>query len=140
LREAEAADLRDYLAALRGAGTPSKRWVRPRLEEKRRDMHYQCKNPEDLLKTIKDEKIKMIDVRFTDIPNLWQHFSVPPRALDENAIVEGVGFDGSSIRGFQEIQESDMLVMPDPTTAFLDPFAEAPTLSLICNIRDPVNR
>ncbi len=67
-------------------------------------MHYQCKNPEDLLKTIKDEKIEMIDLRFTDIPGLWQHFSVPPRALDENAIVEGVGFDGSSIRGFQEIQ------------------------------------
>jgi glutamine synthetase len=101
-------------------------------------MHYQCKNPEDLLKTIKDEKIEMIDLRFTDIPGLWQHFSVPPRALDENAIVDGVGFDGSSIRGFQEIQESDMLVVPDPTTAFLDPFAEAPTLSLICNIRDPV--
>jgi glutamine synthetase len=101
-------------------------------------MHYQCKNPEELLKTIEDEKIEMIDLRFTDIPGLWQHFSVPPRALDENAIVEGVGFDGSSIRGFQEIQESDMLVVPDPTTAFLDPFAEAPTLSLICNIRDPV--
>jgi glutamine synthetase len=101
-------------------------------------MHYQCKSPEDLLKAIKDNKIDMIDLRFTDIPGLWQHFSVPPRALDENAIVEGVGFDGSSIRGFQEIQESDMLVVPDPTTAFLDPFAEAPTLSLICNIRDPV--
>jgi glutamine synthetase len=101
-------------------------------------MHYQCNSPEDLLKTIKDEKIEMIDLRFTDIPGLWQHFSVPPRALDRDAIVDGVGFDGSSIRGFQEIQESDMLVMPDPTTAFLDPFAEVPTLNLICNIRDPV--
>jgi len=101
-------------------------------------MHYECKSPEDLLKAIKDNKIDMIDLRFTDIPGLWQHFSVPPRALDQNAIVEGVGFDGSSIRGFQEIQESDMLVVPDPTTAFLDPFTEAPTLSLICNIRDPV--
>ena len=101
-------------------------------------MHYQCKNPEDLLKTIKDGNIDIIDLRFTDIPGLWQHFSVPTRALDENAIIDGIGFDGSSIRGFQEIQESDMLVVPDPTTAFLDPFAEAPTLSLICNIRDPV--
>jgi glutamine synthetase len=101
-------------------------------------MQHQCKSPEDLLKTIKDEKIEMIDLRFTDIPGLWQHFSVPPRALDENAIVDGVGFDGSSIRGFQEIQESDMLVLPDPSTAFVDPFAEAPTLALICNIRDPV--
>jgi glutamine synthetase len=101
-------------------------------------MHYECKSPEDLLKAIKDNKIDMIDLRFTDIPGLWQHFSVPPRALDQNAIVEGVGFDGSSIRGFQEIQESDMLVVPDPSTAFLDPFTEAPTVSLICNIRDPV--
>jgi glutamine synthetase len=101
-------------------------------------MHYECKSPEDLLKTVKDNKIEMIDLRFTDIPGLWQHFSVPPRALDHDAIVEGVGFDGSSIRGFQEIQESDMLVTPDLSTAFLDPFIEAPTLSLICNIRDPV--
>jgi glutamine synthetase len=101
-------------------------------------MQYECESPEDLLKAIKDNKIEMIDLRFTDIPGLWQHFSVPPRALDRDAIVEGVGFDGSSIRGFQEIQESDMLVVPDPATAFLDPFAEAPTLALICNIRDPV--
>jgi glutamine synthetase len=69
---------------------------------------------------------------------LWQHFSVPPSALDIETLNEGVGFDGSSIRGFQEIQESDMLVVPDPATAFLDPFAEAPTLVLICNIRDPI--
>jgi len=101
-------------------------------------MHYECKSPDDLLKAIKDIKIEMIDLRFTDIPGLWQHFSVPPRALDRDAIVEGVGFDGSSIRGFQEIQESDMLVVPDPAAAFLDPFAEVPTLVLICNIRDPV--
>ena len=101
-------------------------------------MQYECESPEDLLKAIKDNKIEMIDLRFTDIPGLWQHFSVPPRALDRDAIVEGVGFDGSSIRGFQEIQESDMLVVPDPATAFLDPFAEASTLALICNIRDPV--
>jgi glutamine synthetase len=101
-------------------------------------MHYEGKSPDDLLKAIKDNKIEMIDLRFTDIPGLWQHFSVPPRALDRDAIVEGVGFDGSSIRGFQEIQESDMLVVPDPAAAFLDPFAEVPTLVLICNIRDPV--
>ena len=101
-------------------------------------MHYECKSPDDLLKVIKDKKIEMIDLRFTDIPGLWQHFSVPPRALDRDALDEGVGFDGSSIRGFQEIQESDMLVVPDPATAFLDPFAEVPALALICNIRDPV--
>src|SRR5262249_2132367 len=77
-------------------------------------------------------------LRFTDIPGLWQHFSVPPRALDADSIAEGIGFDGSSIRGFQEIQESDMLVVPDPITAFLDPFSETRTLVLIGNIRDPV--
>ena len=67
-------------------------------------MAYDCKTPEDVLKVIKDDKIEMIDLRFTDLPGLWQHFSVPPRALDANSFSDGVGFDGSSIRGFQEIQ------------------------------------
>ena len=80
----------------------------------------------------------MIELRFTDLPGIWQHFSVPPSAVDADAMSEGIGFDGSSIRGFQEIQESDMLVVPDPTTAFLDPFTPATTLVLICNIKDPV--
>ncbi|HKH81215.1 MAG TPA: glutamine synthetase beta-grasp domain-containing protein, partial [Methylovirgula sp.] len=101
-------------------------------------MSYDCKIPDDVLKVIKDDKIEMVDLRFTDIPGLWQHFSVPPRALDADSFTEGVGFDGSSIRGFQEIQESDMLVVPDPTTAFADPFSEAPTLVITCNISDPV--
>jgi glutamine synthetase len=101
-------------------------------------MPYSCKSADDVLKVIKDDKIEMVDLRFTDLPGLWQHFSVPPRALAADAFSEGVGFGGSSIRGFQEIQESDMLVVPDPTTAFLDPFAEAPTLVLICNISDPI--
>src|SRR2546421_6708725 len=101
-------------------------------------MVLSCATAEDVLKTIKDEKVQMIDLRFTDLPGIWQHFSVPPSAIDADSLEEGIGFDGSSIRGFQEIQESDMLVIPDPTTAFLDPFAEAPTLVLICNIRDPV--
>src|ERR1700676_2108783 len=97
-----------------------------------------CATAEDLLKAIKDEKVQMIDLRFTDLPGVWQHFSVPPSAVNANALDEGIGFDGSSIRGFQEIQESDMLVVPDPTTAFVDPFTPATTLVLICNIRDPV--
>ena len=101
-------------------------------------MSYNLKTPEDVLKIVRDEAIEMIDLRFTDLPGLWQHFSIPPRALDAGCFTDGVGFDGSSIRGFQEIQESDMLVVPDPATAFLDPFAEVPTLDLICNIRDPV--
>src|SRR4029079_18804833 len=102
-------------------------------------MPYNCKTPEDVLRAIKNDKIEMIDLRFTDLPGLWQHFSVPPDALDHDSFTGGIGFDGSSIRGFQEIQESDMLVVPDPATAFLDPFTEAPTLVLICTILDPVS-
>src|SRR5246500_1185920 len=101
-------------------------------------MSYKLTTPEDVLQAIKDDKIAMVDLRFTDLPGLWQHFSVPPSALGGDSFEDGVGFDGSSIRGFQEIQESDMLVIPDPASAFLDPFTEAPTLVLICNIRDPV--
>src|SRR5262245_58332765 len=97
-----------------------------------------CATNEDLLKAITDEKVQMVDLRFTDLPGVWQHFSVPPSAVKLDALNEGFGFDGSSIRGFQEIQESDMLVVADPTTAFLDPFAQTTTLVLICTIRDPV--
>ena len=70
----------------------------------------------------KDEGIEIVDVRFVDLPGLMQHFSVPAHALTEDVFEEGFGFDGSSIRGFQEIQESDMLLMPDPDTAMIDPF------------------
>ena len=101
-------------------------------------MALSCATAEDVLKIVKDQKVEMIDLRFTDLPGVWQHFSVPPSAVDADALNEGIGFDGSSIRGFQEIQERDMLVVADPTTAFLDPFAAATTLVLICNIRDPV--
>src|SRR5262249_46844716 len=101
-------------------------------------MFLDCAKADDVLRAIKDKNVQMIDVRFTDLPGTWQHFSVPPSAVDADALADGIGFDGSSIRGFQEIQESDMLVVPDPGTAFLDPFAEVSTLVLICNIRDPV--
>src|SRR6266536_2126365 len=131
------------LALVPGAAKPQFHSLYGSLERSTlagKDAHiaYTCTSPEDVLKTIKDDKIEMIDLRFTDLPGLWQHFSVPPRALDLDSLAESVGFDGSSIRGFQEIQESDMLVIPDPTTVFLDPFAEARTLVLICNIRDPI--
>src|SRR5689334_15136762 len=101
-------------------------------------MSLDCKTAEDVLKTIRDKNVRMIDLRFADLPGTWQHFSVPPSAVDSEAMNEGIGFDGSSIRGFQEIQESDMLVVPDPTTALLDPFSPTATLVLVCNIRDPV--
>ena len=101
-------------------------------------MFLNCTTAEDILKSIKDKNVQMIDLQFTDLPGTWQHFSVPPSAVDADAMSEGIGFDGSSTRGFQEIQESDMLVVPDATTAFLDPFTSGTTLVVICNIRDPV--
>ena len=101
-------------------------------------MSLNCKNPDDVLKAIKDNDVRMVDVRFADLPGTWQHFSVPPQCIDADVFDEGIGFDGSSIRGFQQIQESDMMVVPDAETAFLDPFTAVPTLALICNVRDPV--
>jgi glutamine synthetase len=85
-------------------------------------------------------KTRMVDLKFCDLLGRWQHMTMPIRALDETAFNEGLGFDGSSIRGWQGIEESDMLLMPDPATAVLDPFAAEPTLSLICEIADPVTR
>lgn len=102
-------------------------------------MSLGCKTPDDVVKAIADNKVQIVDVRFTDLPGIWQHFSVPAGIVDADTFEDGIGFDGSSIRGFQEIQESDMLVVPDPTSAFLDPFSEAETLVLICDIRDPVS-
>ena len=87
---------------------------------------------------IKERGIKVIDVKFTDLPGTWQHFSIPADSLDEDMVKEGLGFDGSSIRGFQAINESDMLLMPDLSTAFVDPVLEVPTLSIICDINDPI--
>lgn len=94
------------------------------------------KTPADVVKMARE--VQMVDFRFVDLPGTWQHFSVPARELTEETFVEGVGFDGSSIRGFQEIHESDMLLMPDPATAFIDPIFEIPTLVLICDVVDPV--
>ena len=92
----------------------------------------------DVMALIKEKGIRAVDVRFVDLPGLWQHFTLSTREFSEDAFEEGLGFDGSSIRGFQQIQESDMLLMPDPSTAFVDPFTEAPTLVLIANVKDPV--
>src|SRR6266853_3227001 len=92
----------------------------------------------DVLALIKEQKVQAVDVRFVDLPGLWQHFTVSAREFSADAFDEGLGFDGSSIRGFQAIQESDMLLMPDPATAFMDPFATVPTVVLICTVKDPV--
>jgi glutamine synthetase len=82
--------------------------------------------------------VKIVDLKFVDLPGVWQHFSIPVAELTEALFAEGIGFDGSSIRGFQPIHQSDMLLFPDPKTAFLDPACKVPTLSLICDVVDPV--
>jgi glutamine synthetase len=92
----------------------------------------------DVLKLISDQGIEVVDVRFCDLPGLMQHFSIPAHELTEDVFDEGLGFDGSSIRGFQEIQESDMLLIPDPNTAVVDPFREHATLNINCYVRDPL--
>jgi glutamine synthetase len=86
------------------------------------------------------EEVQIVDLRFTDLLGTWHHFSLPARELSEELFREGIGFDGSSIRGFQEIHESDMILMLDPDTAFVDQIFEVPTLVIICDIYDPVTR
>ncbi|MGH2764735.1 MAG: glutamine synthetase beta-grasp domain-containing protein, partial [Actinomycetota bacterium] len=92
----------------------------------------------DVLDLAKKAHARIVDFRFCDLPGLMQHFSVPVSELTEEGFDDGYGFDGSSIRGFQEIQESDMLLVPDPDTAYIDPFTEVPTLALHCFVKDPV--
>jgi glutamine synthetase len=96
--------------------------------------------PKDVLEMAKEKGARVVDLRFLDFPGVWQHFTVPMSELDESSFEDGYGFDGSSIRGWQEIHHSDMLVVPDPTTAKMDPFSKEPTLVLIGNIVDPITR
>ncbi len=98
----------------------------------------ELKTPRDVVSLIEKEKVEVVDLRFMDFPGLWQHFSVPAREVDEGTFEAGLGFDGSSIRGWQAINESDMLVKPVPESAFIDPFLEHKTIVLICNICDPI--
>jgi glutamine synthetase len=96
--------------------------------------------PADVLKLVEEKGIEFIDLRFLDFPGLWQHLTVPSKELTLQSFKDGFGFDGSSIRGWQAINESDMLVIPVPDTAIIDPFCQHPTLSMICNIQDPLTR
>jgi glutamine synthetase len=98
----------------------------------------QERTPAEVVSLARDEGVEIVDFRFCDLPGLMQHFSVPVSQLTEDAFEEGYGFDGSSIRGFQEIQESDMILVPDPNTAILDPFRQHATLNLNCFVRDPI--
>ena len=94
-------------------------------------------NSDEVLRYLKDEDVKFVDIRFMDLPGVMQHFTVPVESVDESLFTEGQMFDGSSIRGFQAIHESDMKLIPDPATAYLDPFREQKTLIMNFSIRDP---
>ena len=94
--------------------------------------------PSEVVALAKEHDVKIIDLKFMDLPGMWQHFSMMAGELTEDLFEEGCGFDGSSIRGFQAINESDMLLFPDPTTALIDPVCKVPTLSITCNIKDPI--
>jgi glutamine synthetase len=96
--------------------------------------------PKEVLSLVREKEIRAVDLRFVDFPGTWQHFTIPVAALEESTFEEGLGFDGSSIRGWQAINESDMLVIPQADTAFVDPFFEERTLVLICAIKDPLTR
>jgi glutamine synthetase len=96
--------------------------------------------PKDVLKFAKDNKVEAVDLKFCDLLGTWQHFTIGTSELSEELFEEGSGFDGSSIRGWQAINASDMLAIPDPTTAAIDPFMAHPTLSLTCSIIDPITK
>ena len=97
-------------------------------------------DPKTVLEFAKKNGAKLLDLRFTDLPGLWQHVSYPINQLTEDSFEEGFGMDGSSIRGWAAINESDMLLIPDPETCVMDPFTKHPTLSLICTIQDTITR
>src|SRR5262245_6263227 len=92
----------------------------------------------EVLEFARQQGLKIVDFKFVDLPGTWQHFSATIGELGEDTFSEGIGFDGSSIRGFQAIHESDMLLIPDPTSAIVDPVCAVPTLSLVCNVVDPL--
>jgi glutamine synthetase len=95
-------------------------------------------SPVEVLEFAAERGVEMVDLKFVDLPGMWQHMTLPIGALDSGDFESGLGFDGSSIRGFQEIHESDMLLIPDSSTAFIDPYYTRTTLSLICSVADPV--
>jgi glutamine synthetase len=94
----------------------------------------------EVLEFAKKNKVVMVDLKFVDFPGTWQHFTIPVEELTDSVFTEGSGFDGSSIRGWQAIDNSDMMVVPDPDTAVMDPFTNVPTLSMVCNVVDPITR
>jgi len=96
-----------------------------------------ARSPQDILNWIKNDNIQVVDLKFIDMPGIWQHLTLYQDQIDESSFTDGVAFDGSSIRGWKAINESDMAMVPDPNTAWIDPFMEEPTLSMICSIQEP---
>ncbi|MBL8865524.1 MAG: glutamine synthetase beta-grasp domain-containing protein, partial [Planctomycetia bacterium] len=96
--------------------------------------------PREVLAFLRERDVKAVDLRFMDFPGLWKHFTIPAEQLDESSFEDGIGFDGASLRGWQAINESDMIVVPQPETPFLDPFRNETTLVMICNIQDPLTK
>ena len=96
------------------------------------------RTPSEVIDFAKENNIQMVDLKLVDVPGTTQHVTLPVAEMTESLFADGTGFDGSSIRGFQTIDESDMLLVPDPNTAAIDPILDVPTLSLICNVRDPI--
>ena len=94
----------------------------------------------DAIKFAKERGAKQVDLKFLDLPGTWQHLSIPAHRLDADLFDEGLGFDGSSIRGWQAINESDMSLIPDPASVRMDPFSSTPTVSFVCNIFDPITK
>ncbi|MBW2232498.1 MAG: type I glutamate--ammonia ligase [Deltaproteobacteria bacterium] len=96
------------------------------------------RSPKEVIRFAEEAGAKLVDLKFIDWPGVWNHCTYPLHQIDESAFEAGLGFDGSSIRGWQSIDASDMLMVPDPNTAFIDPFCDEPTLSMICDITDPI--
>src|SRR4029434_1518899 len=96
--------------------------------------------PKELLALIREKEVRAVDLRFMDFPGLWQHFTIPVEALVEQGLEDGLRIDAPSIRGWVAINESDMLVVPVAETAFVDPFTRDKTLTMICNIQDPITK
>ncbi|MBV9848527.1 MAG: type I glutamate--ammonia ligase [Armatimonadetes bacterium] len=99
-----------------------------------------AKTPQDVISMIKDREAKFVDIKFIDVLGMWHHFTLPAHRFDEDSFSDGLPFDGSSVRGFQTIDESDMLLVPDPDTVMMDPFTEMPTISLVADVQDPITR
>jgi glutamine synthetase len=98
------------------------------------------RTPREVLALLREREVRAVDLRFMDFPGLWKHFTIPAEAVDEELFEDGRGFDGSSLRGWMPINESDMLLLPQPETLFIDPFCKDVTLAVICNIQDPLTK